>query len=99
MRVTQFIIYLLFFFSIVVLAALSFVFLQRYSSYIHYTADVEKTYRVITEITQLESLLKDTETGNRGYILMQDSSFLEPLLLAEKEIKIAIKDVGKLISD
>ena len=99
MRVTQFIIYLLFFFSIVVLAALSFVFLQRYSSYIRYTADVEKTYKLITEITMLESLIKDTETGNRGYLLTQDSSFLEPLLLAEDKIKRSINDIGKLTSD
>ncbi|HEY5825593.1 MAG TPA: CHASE3 domain-containing protein, partial [Cyclobacteriaceae bacterium] len=94
MRVTQLIIYLLFFFSIVVLAALSFVFLQRYSSYIRYTADVEKTYKLITEITQLESFIKDTETGNRGYLLTQDSSFLEPLLQAEDKIKASIHEVG-----
>src|SRR5215213_1453629 len=99
MRVTQFIIYLLFFFSIVVLAALSFVFLQRYSSYIRYTTDVEKTYKLITEITMLESLIKDTETGNRGYLLTQDSSFLEPLLLAEENIKRSINDISKLTSD
>ena len=99
MRITQFVIYLLFFFSLVVLGSLSFIFLQRYSSYVRYTTDVEKTYKLIAEIITLESLVKDTETGNRGYLLTQDSSFLEPLLQAEDKIKNAIGDISKLTAD
>lgn len=99
MRITQFVIYLLFFISLAVLTGLSFVFLKSYSTYVQYTADVEKTYRLITEITTLESLLKDMETGNRGYLLTQDSSFLLPLLKAENQIKNSLREVGQLTSD
>lgn len=99
MRVTQFVIYTLFFLSLVVLGTLSFVFLKRYSSYVRYTGDVEHTYKLITEISTLESFLKDTETGNRGYLLTQDSSFLKPLLLAEKQIRNSLSRMTALTSD
>jgi len=99
MRITQAIIYLLFFISLAVLGILSFFFLKGYASYIRYTSDVEKTYKLITEITELESLLKDTETGNRGYLLTQDSVFLQPLLRAENEIRRSIADIAAMTVD
>jgi CHASE3 domain sensor protein/nitrogen-specific signal transduction histidine kinase len=96
MRITQFVIYFLFFISLSVLAILSFVFEERYTAYARYTADVEKTYKTITAISRLESLLKDTETGHRGYLLTQDSSFLQPLLNADEEIKKVMLDLKTL---
>jgi signal transduction histidine kinase len=42
------------------------------------TASVIQTYQVIQSSTQLFSLLKDMETGQRGYIISGDSTFLEP---------------------
>ncbi len=98
MRITQFIIYLLFFLSLVVLGVLSFVFVERYSSYVRYTADVEKTYKFIAEMNNLENLLKDTETSNRGYLLTHDSTFLQPLLQAEDQIKGSIVNMSSLTS-
>ncbi len=96
MRITQFVIYFLFFISLSILGILSFVFEERYTAYVKYTADVEKTYKTITEITTLESLLKDTETGNRGFLLTQDSSFLQPLLHADVEIKKVLANLRTL---
>jgi len=96
MRITQFVIYFLFFISLSILGLLSFVFREQYTTYVKYTADVEKTYRTITEITTLESLLKDTETGNRGYLLTRDSSFLQPLLDAEEKIKKTYQNIKLL---
>jgi signal transduction histidine kinase len=99
MRITQFVIYLLFFLSLVVLGTLSFVFLKRYSSYVRYSADVERTYKLINEITTMESLLKDTETSNRGYLLTQDSAFLQPLFKSEEDIKSSILILANLTTD
>lgn len=96
MRITQFVIYLLFFISLSILGLLSFTVLDRYNTYVKYTNDVEKTYRTITEITTLESLLKDVETSNRGFLLTRDSTFLTPLLEAEEEIKSSLINIRSL---
>lgn len=87
MRIPIFVIYFLFALSLVILAALAVFSLDRYRDYVQYTEDVEKTYRVLNSITTLETLLKDAETGNRGYLLTSDSAFLEPLETATKEMK------------
>ena len=96
MRIPIFVIYFLFALSLVILAALAVFSLDRYRDYVQYTEDVEKTYRVLNSITTLETLLKDAETGNRGYLLTSDSAFLEPLETATKEMKDVYLQVRKL---
>ncbi|HLT32383.1 MAG TPA: CHASE3 domain-containing protein [Aquaticitalea sp.] len=41
---------------------------------------VQHTYEVHIELEKLLSLLKDAESGKRGYIISKDSTFLKPLL-------------------
>src|SRR5690606_38403521 len=41
---------------------------------------VQHTYEVHVELEKLLSLLKDAESGKRGYIISKDSTFLKPLL-------------------
>jgi methyl-accepting chemotaxis protein len=44
------------------------------------------TYEVMENQEQVFSLLKDAETGERGYVITGDEKYLEPLNLAEKSI-------------
>ena len=44
------------------------------------------TYTVQIALEQLFSLTKDAETGMRGYIITQDSTFLEPYLNSKQKI-------------
>jgi CHASE3 domain sensor protein/nitrogen-specific signal transduction histidine kinase len=99
MRITQFVIYFLSFLSLGILGVLSFLSLNRYSSYVKFSTDVEKTHSVINAILKLESILKDAETGNRGYILTNDSSFLEPYIKAEKTITLMTSNLRELLTD
>jgi CHASE3 domain sensor protein/nitrogen-specific signal transduction histidine kinase len=99
MKITQFVIYLLSFLSLGILGVLSFLSLNRYSSYVKFSTDVEKTHSVINAIIKLESLLKDAETGNRGFLLTNDTTFLEPYLKAEKKISAMTTDLRQLLSD
>lgn len=49
---------------------------------------VEHTYQVLNQIELVFSLVKDAETGQRGYLLTHDETYLLPF----KEAKVRIKD-------
>lgn len=85
--------------SLGILSVLALFSMERYLEYVQYTEDVEKTYRVINAVTTLETLLKDAETDNRGYLLTQDSSFLEPLLHSQAGIKKVYAQVRVLTGE
>ena len=45
-------------------------------------ANVAHSHLVMEDIAQLLSLMKDTETGQRGYVITGDDAYLEPYLAA-----------------
>ena len=46
---------------------------------------VEHTYEVSVELEQILSYLKDTETGQKGYLISKDSIFLEPFFASREK--------------
>lgn len=44
------------------------------------------TYQTSIRLGLLMSYLKDAETGHRGYIITNDSLYLEPLINARKNV-------------
>src|SRR6188768_458144 len=71
-------------FALVTLVAL----LSHFSGkrYVAAVEAVEHTLSVEAAIGGVMSLLKDAETGQRGYILAGDDHYLEPLATARREI-------------
>ncbi|AXO80911.1 PAS domain S-box protein [Olleya aquimaris] len=66
---------------------------------------ITHTYKVNVELEQILSYLKDAETGQRGYIITNDSVFLEPYLSARNrinnsfaELKVLTKNTPQLKS-
>ncbi|MES1024111.1 response regulator [Gloeocapsa sp. BRSZ] len=57
------------------------------------------SYRVITELEDLSSRIKDAETGQRGYILTGDRRYLEPYNAAITVIERNINNLRQLTSD
>jgi len=57
------------------------------------------TYKVLQNQEQILSLLKDAETGQRGYILTGEKQYLEPYNLAVKSVMKEIDDVLELTKD
>ena len=47
---------------------------------------VEHTQRVQLELTTVESLLKDAETGQRGYLYTGEAKYLEPYNTAVQKL-------------
>ena len=60
---------------------------------------VAHTHQVRIELADLLSLLKDAETGQRGYVITAEESYLEPYKAALAAIKATLADVKKLTSD
>jgi methyl-accepting chemotaxis protein len=69
----------------------------------HLLIDTERwvahTYQVRTELADLISIMRDAETGQRGYLITGEESYLEPYKAAVAAIKTTLADVKKLTSD
>jgi methyl-accepting chemotaxis protein len=57
------------------------------------------THKVLEDITAVLGLLRDAETGQRGYIITADESFLEPYQSGVAGVSAVIKDLRQLTSD
>jgi len=66
---------------------------------IHTQHWVIRTHQIRTAFTDLLSDLKDAETGQRGYLLTGEDSYLEPYKQALTAIKTTLDDVKKLTFD
>lgn len=60
---------------------------------------VTHTYEVEAKLTNIAKLLIDAETGQRGYILTNESQFLEPYNSATQVFDQTFDDIAKLIRD
>ncbi len=60
---------------------------------------VDHTHEVLGELLQIESGLKDAETGQRGFLLTGEERYLEPYLAARTKVDTAIQNVRRLTSD
>ncbi|SKC42068.1 sensor histidine kinase [Ohtaekwangia koreensis] len=62
-------------------------------------SQVTHTYKVIQTSTYLISLMKDMETGQHGFIITGDSSFLEPYYDAKEDITQALDTLTGLVRE
>jgi len=62
-------------------------------------AQVAATYSVITSLDGFLSLVKDAETGQRGYILTGNDIYLAPYSRALRRMDELAKEVGRLTAD
>lgn len=60
---------------------------------------VEHTQRVQLELTTVESLLKDAETGQRGYLYTGEAKYLEPYNIAVQQVDSHIATLAELVTD
>src|SRR5689334_21294436 len=60
---------------------------------------VQHTQQVQLELATLESLLKDAETGQRGYLYTGATHYLEPYFIATRQIGPHLDALAALIAD
>jgi methyl-accepting chemotaxis protein len=82
--------------TVLVIAVVSY---RNTNRLIENDAWVTHTYQVRTELADLLSELKDAETGQRGYIITGEDSYLAPYQSALIAIQRTLDDVRKLTAD
>src|SRR5689334_3457928 len=60
---------------------------------------VTHTQKVLLELTTVESLLKDAETGQRGYLYTDEPGYLEPYNAALNQLSAHVDKLGGLVVD
>ena len=83
-------------FLLVVLSLLAY---QRIQRLIQESERVEHTYRVINRVEALLSIMKDAETGQRGFLLTHQRAFLEPYNQSLARINKAQDTLAALLND
>jgi signal transduction histidine kinase len=84
---------------LVTLIIFSALFYYRFNSFVKYSEQTAHTYSIIDQIEKTESILKDVETGTRGFIITKDTSFLQPLFNASRLLKPTLDSLGKLVRE
>src|ERR1700730_14103620 len=82
--------------TLVIIALISY---RNASRLIENDVWVAHTHQVRAELADLLSELKDAETGQRGYIITGEDSYLAPYQSALLAIKSTLDDVRRLTSD
>jgi CHASE3 domain sensor protein len=83
--------------SLIILIIFSAFFYKRFDSFVKFSEQTALTYSIIDQIEKSESVLKDAETGTRGFIITRDTSFLQPLVIASRLLTPALDSLGSLV--
>jgi len=75
---------------------LTYLSFDRIQNLIEYGQLVEDSNKFKYKIEQCISYLKDSETAQRGFLLTNDSTFLQPMQIASKKIYVALNELAEL---
>jgi signal transduction histidine kinase len=85
--------------ALVLLLALFYITYHRTSQFLESARWVDHTYKVIIQINNVISELKDAETAQRGYLLTSNEEFLIPYRQAVINLPEQIKQLRQLTKD
>ncbi|HEY5276645.1 MAG TPA: CHASE3 domain-containing protein, partial [Coriobacteriia bacterium] len=85
--------------SFVLLAAIGAIAYRSIAALSQTSYSVAHTHVVLERLASVLSLLKDAETGQRGYVITGDESFLGPYQAAVPAIATTVNDLRELTSD
>lgn len=85
--------------GLIILLLIGITSYQSTNRFIETSESTVHTYKVLTKLQNILSLLKDAETGQRGYIITGKDSYLEPYQNAIKELSGEINELKTLTAD
>ena len=85
--------------SSILMGVFSIYSLQQFSSLVNYSSRVDHTNRVITQLYEIESLIKETDVKERGYIITHDSEYVRELYYYNDRIIPSTDKLKELIRD
>jgi signal transduction histidine kinase/CheY-like chemotaxis protein len=90
---------LAFFCALAAILAIGFVSYTEMSVLANSSARVQRSYDVLQTLHDLNTALTDTETNQRGYLLTQDTSYLDQYDAAIAQIRLALTELQRLGSN
>ncbi len=87
------------FLTIILLIIISILSYQKVLELINFDDKVVHTHEVLLKFERLQYNLKDAESGQRGYLLTNDSIYLQTFNRAKKDVDSLIRDLKNLTSD
>ena len=88
-----------FVFSLIITLTLSYLLYESYLRSKSQNRRIEHAYKVILKTSELDNFIKEAETGQRGYLLTNDSTFLQPYLNIRNNIKPGYDSLKRLTAD
>src|SRR5215216_1166480 len=85
--------------ALVVLLINSLISYRSTSTLVGHSDLVAHTYKVQLTLTSILSLMKDAETGQRGYIITGEEDYLQPYQSALAQISDQIRELRQLTRD
>src|SRR5205085_3214664 len=82
-----------------VLIVISYMSFTRIQKLVIAYDGIDHINKVIIELEKTFSHVKDAETGQRGYLITADSTFLEPYLNADKRVVESVKILDSLVAN
>lgn len=87
-------VFLIAFFILIFLASITYRHIKELDKI---SDSIINTYEISIELGQLISHIKDAETGYRGYIITNDSIYLEPFINARKNVNNSFQTLNNII--
>jgi signal transduction histidine kinase len=84
--------------SLIIILLLSYLLYDSFERANAQNSRIEHAYKVSLQTSELENLVKEAETAQRGYLLTHDSVFLQPYLSVKKDIKPKYDSLKRLTS-
>ncbi|MEC4005723.1 CHASE3 domain-containing protein [Flavobacterium sp. SUN052] len=85
--------------SVFIIFFISAITFKHLTSIRNTSAYVERSYKVSLELERVISYIKDAETGQRGFLLTKDSTYLKPYYESRIKIDRAFNNLTQLTSD
>src|SRR5581483_10365821 len=85
--------------SLVLLAVVGAVSYRTFDALTETNDFVTHTHAVLEHVQHVMSLLKDAETGQRGFVITGDETFLAPYTAALKDLPPVVKETRELTHD
>jgi signal transduction histidine kinase len=92
-------VYLLFVLTLAFFVWMNYMFFKRLNAGFSYSDATVHAYEVKARLNDIETLLLQAETAQRGYILTQDSGFIEPYLHAKQQYPLFFSRLQALLAN
>src|SRR5690606_32397647 len=85
--------------TILLLTIVSYFYFSSTQDFMRSSEAVRNSQKIINQLEVVMSMIKDAETGQRGYIITENEDFLSPYYAASKDLENELLELSLLMKD